>query len=79
VVPISIAGSRFVMKKGQLMVCPGHVTVTVHPPMATTGIERTAAREFAEQVRAVVRPDVDEPIRETGGEPLRGQPQSRAI
>ena len=32
VVPISIAGSRHVMKKGRLMVCPGDVTVTVHAP-----------------------------------------------
>jgi 1-acyl-sn-glycerol-3-phosphate acyltransferase len=79
VVPISIAGSRFVMKKGRLTVCPGEVTVTVHPPMETAGIDRTAAREFAEQVRAVVRPDVDEPTRETGDELLRAQPQSRAI
>ena len=54
VVPVSIEGSRFVMKKGRLMVCPGEVTVTVHPPMATAGIGREQAREFAERVRRVV-------------------------
>jgi 1-acyl-sn-glycerol-3-phosphate acyltransferase len=54
VVPVSIEGSRFVMKKGRLMVCPGDVTVTVHPPMATAGIGREQAREFAERVRRVV-------------------------
>lgn len=61
VVPVSIAGSRFVMKKGRLMVCPGEVTVTVHAPLPTAGITREQAREFAGRVRAVVRPAVDEP------------------
>jgi 1-acyl-sn-glycerol-3-phosphate acyltransferase len=54
VVPVTIEGSRFVMKKGRLMVCPGEVTLTVHPPVATTGIGREQARDFAERVRAVV-------------------------
>jgi len=61
VVPISIAGSRHVMKKGRLMVCPGEVTLTVHPPIDTGGIERDGVRELAERVRDVVRQDVDEP------------------
>jgi hypothetical protein len=49
------------MAKGRLMVCPEEVAVTVHAPMATTGISREQAREFAEQVREVVRRGVDEP------------------
>ena len=61
VLPISVARSRFVMAKGRLMVCPEEVAVTVHAPMATTGISREQAREFAEQVRGVVRRGVDEP------------------
>jgi 1-acyl-sn-glycerol-3-phosphate acyltransferase len=61
VVPVSIAGSRFVMRKGRLMVCPGRVTLTVHPPMSTSGVSREQAREFADRVREVVRPSVDEP------------------
>jgi 1-acyl-sn-glycerol-3-phosphate acyltransferase len=60
VVPLSIARSRFVMKKGRLMTCPGEVTVTVHPPIATAGVSREQARELAERVRAIVRPAVDE-------------------
>jgi 1-acyl-sn-glycerol-3-phosphate acyltransferase len=62
VVPISIARSRFVMLKGRLMTCPGHVRVTVHEPLPTEGIRRNQAREFAERVRDVVRRDVDEPV-----------------
>ena len=61
VVPVSIAGSRFVMKKGRLMVCPGEVTLTIHEPIPTTGVTRDQAREIAERVRDVVRGDVDEP------------------
>jgi len=61
VVPISIACSRFVMLKGRLMTCPGDVTITVHEPISTEGITRSAAREFVERVREVIRRDVDEP------------------
>jgi 1-acyl-sn-glycerol-3-phosphate acyltransferase len=61
VVPVSIARSRFVMRKGRLMTCPGDVTITVHEPIPTDGVTREHAREFAERVRAVVRRGVDEP------------------
>ena len=63
VLPVSIARSRHVMMKGGIMVCPEEVIVTVHKPMSTTGITRDRAREFAEDVRAVVRRGVDEPLR----------------
>ncbi|HXW07616.1 MAG TPA: lysophospholipid acyltransferase family protein [Vicinamibacterales bacterium] len=61
VVPVSIARSRFVMRKGRLMTCPGHVTITVHEPLSTEGVTREHAREFAERVRGIVRTAVDEP------------------
>jgi len=77
VVPVSIAGSRFVMKKGRLMVCPGEVTVTVHPPLLTTGITREQARAFAERVRALVRQAVDEPT--DGADALRPRSEMHAI
>jgi len=56
VLPVSIGRSRFVMRKGQLMVRPEEVTVTVHEPLTTVGITREQAREFAERVRAM-RPE----------------------
>ncbi len=61
IVPVSIARSRLVMRKGRLMVCPEAVTVTVHEPMPTAGVTRGHVREFAERVRGVIRQDVDEP------------------
>jgi F0F1-type ATP synthase epsilon subunit len=59
---VSITRSRYVMLKGQIMVRPEEVTVTVHKPMSTTDITRERAREFAEEVRSVVRRGVDEPV-----------------
>ena len=54
VVPISIQGSRHVMFRGQLMVCPGAVTVTVHEPIETAGVPRNEVRDFSTRVQAVV-------------------------
>jgi len=55
VVPVSIGRSRVVMRKGQLMVCPGDVTLTLHAPIPTAGVTREHTREFADRVRDVVR------------------------
>ena len=60
VVPISVSGSRHVMKKGRLMVCPAEVRVTVHAPISTTGVARDGVTPFAERVREIVRSGVDE-------------------
>ena len=54
VVPISIQGSRHVMFRGRLMVCPGTVTVTVHAPIETTGVPRDEVRDFSARVHDVV-------------------------
>ena len=54
VVPVSIALSRNVMQKGQLMVRPGEVHLTVHPPLETANINRTAVIPFAGRVREIV-------------------------
>jgi 1-acyl-sn-glycerol-3-phosphate acyltransferase len=61
VLPVSIARSRFVMMKGQLTVRPDEVSVIIHPPMATDGITREHARDFAADVREVIRRGADEP------------------
>lgn len=61
-VPISVIGSRHVMKKGELTTRPGHVTLMVHEPIATAAnAEPTPAeiRALAEQVREVIRPAVE--------------------
>jgi 1-acyl-sn-glycerol-3-phosphate acyltransferase len=64
IVPVSIAGSRHVMTKGRLMVRPGTVTVTVHPPIDTTTVPRDGVRELADHIRENVRRAVDEPVQQ---------------
>jgi 1-acyl-sn-glycerol-3-phosphate acyltransferase len=54
IVPLSIVGSRHVMRKGELMVCPGTVSLVVHDPIETSGASRHSARELATSVREVV-------------------------
>ena len=69
VVPVSISGSRNVMRKGRLMVCPGDVRLIVHAPLPTAGVKRPQLPEFAERVRTIVRTGVDEPpARQPGAE-----------
>jgi 1-acyl-sn-glycerol-3-phosphate acyltransferase len=54
VVPVAVDGSRHVMRKGQLMTCPGHVRVTVLDPIATAGRRPEEARAFARQVQDAI-------------------------
>jgi 1-acyl-sn-glycerol-3-phosphate acyltransferase len=54
VVPVTITGSSHVMKKGQLMVCPGEVQLVVHPPISTEGIARERVLALADSVRTAV-------------------------
>ena len=54
IVPVAVVGSRRVMRKGRLMVCPGHVEVVVHDPIATRGHGRAAGRVLAGQARDVI-------------------------
>ena len=60
--PLSIVGSRHVMRKGQLTTRPGHVTLIVHEPIATVANPDPSTREvrdLARRVRETVRPGPD--------------------
>lgn len=62
IVPISIAGSRHVMKKGRLMTCPGHVELTIHDPIPTAAAAEPDIREvrkLATRVREIIAPPVE--------------------
>jgi 1-acyl-sn-glycerol-3-phosphate acyltransferase len=54
IVPLSVDGTRYVMRKGRLMTCPGHATLVVHEPIDTAGLEVSDARELAGRVRGIV-------------------------
>jgi 1-acyl-sn-glycerol-3-phosphate acyltransferase len=70
IIPVSVSGSRHVMKKGRLMVCPGNVRLTIHPPIPTAGVTRAQVSDFAERARVLVRSGVEEPPPRPTGEPL---------
>jgi 1-acyl-sn-glycerol-3-phosphate acyltransferase len=61
-VPISVIGSRHVMKKGELTTRPGHVTLIVHDPIelaATPEPSVQEVRRLADRVRDIIRPPVE--------------------
>ncbi len=65
-VPISVVGSRRVMKKGEFTTRPWRVTLIVHDPLETVANAKPTPaqiRELAEQVREVIRPAVEEEAR----------------
>jgi 1-acyl-sn-glycerol-3-phosphate acyltransferase len=56
IVPLSVTGSRHVMLKGRLATYPGHVRLTVHDPIDTSGLAGTDPKAFGERVRQVIAP-----------------------
>jgi 1-acyl-sn-glycerol-3-phosphate acyltransferase len=62
IVPLSVVGSRHVMRKGELTTRPGSVRLIVHAPIRTSaGPEPrpAAVRALAHQVREIIRPAPD--------------------
>lgn len=62
IVPISVVGSRHVMKKGELTTRPGHVTLIVHDPIETVANEQPSVeqvRQLADRIRDIIRPPVE--------------------
>jgi 1-acyl-sn-glycerol-3-phosphate acyltransferase len=62
IVPLSIAGSRHVMRKGRLMTCPGEVELVVHEPIqmeAAAEPDIRAVRKLATHVREIIAPVVE--------------------
>jgi 1-acyl-sn-glycerol-3-phosphate acyltransferase len=62
IAPLSIVGSRHVMRKGRLTTRPGRVTLIVHEPIETRpdpDPPTTEVRELARRVREIVRPAPD--------------------
>ncbi len=61
IVPLSVSGTKHVMKKGRLMTCPGQVTLQVHDPIPTPRIDSPTAddaRDLAVRIEAIVRSGV---------------------
>jgi 1-acyl-sn-glycerol-3-phosphate acyltransferase len=74
IVPISVVGSRHVMRKGELTTKPGDVTVVVHDPIATEAAREPDMRQvraLANRVREIVRPAVEAEASRTVTAPQR--------
>ncbi len=50
-VPVTISGSRTILKPDSLHVRPGSVEVTIHPPIPTSGLTLDAVEALSESVR----------------------------
>jgi 1-acyl-sn-glycerol-3-phosphate acyltransferase len=62
IVPLSISGSRHVMRKGQLTTRPGHVRLLVHAPIEAPKIASPSvadARVLAKRIEDIVRAGVE--------------------
>ncbi len=62
IVPLSVVGSRHVMRKGDLTTRPGDVLLIVHPPVVTVATPEPTPevmRAMAARVREIVRPAPD--------------------
>ena len=67
-VPISVIGSRHVMKKGELTTRPGHVGLIVHEPIELAANPEPSVeqvRAMADRVREIIRPPVEAEARAT--------------
>ena len=64
VVPVAVAGTRHVMRKGMLTTRPGDVALVVHPPLPTDSLTRSDASALAERVRGIVAASVSAAERE---------------
>jgi 1-acyl-sn-glycerol-3-phosphate acyltransferase len=64
IVPLSITGSREVMRKGRLATRPGRVTLHIHEPIPTPKVESPSindARDLATRIESIVRSGIDAP------------------
>jgi 1-acyl-sn-glycerol-3-phosphate acyltransferase len=67
VCPVAVTGAFDLMRKGSLMLRPGHeLTVYVDDPVETRGLPDSAIPELTEHVRSVVAKRVDDYWRERG-------------
>jgi 1-acyl-sn-glycerol-3-phosphate acyltransferase len=56
IVPMSLVGTRRIMKKGELAAHPGRVRLVIHDPIETAGLTGVDVKEFGGRVRQVIRP-----------------------
>jgi 1-acyl-sn-glycerol-3-phosphate acyltransferase len=59
IVPVIITGTRAIMPKGRIRVCPGHVSMVIHKPIETSTYTRETKKALMEKVRRVICDDFE--------------------
>ena len=60
VIPVTLNGTRAVLKMNSFHVHHGRVEMVLHPPISTDGMHSHSADALCEQVRAIIAADFDE-------------------
>jgi 1-acyl-sn-glycerol-3-phosphate acyltransferase len=60
IVPVVISGARQVMPKGRLRIRPGHICVSVNPPIDTTSYKDKAKKDLMERVHSIMEQDLEQ-------------------
>jgi 1-acyl-sn-glycerol-3-phosphate acyltransferase len=62
ILPVAIAGSETMMRKGTWWILPGTIDLTVLPPIPVTGLGKDSIDDLSDRVREVIRAALpDEP------------------
>jgi 1-acyl-sn-glycerol-3-phosphate acyltransferase len=57
---VVISGAREVMPKGRLRIRPGHICVSVNPPIDTTSYKDKAKKDLMERVHSIMEQDLEQ-------------------
>ena len=61
VIPVTLIGTRAVLKMNSFHVHPGRVEMILHPPVSTDGMTSHSADALCDQVRAIIAAAFDGP------------------
>jgi 1-acyl-sn-glycerol-3-phosphate acyltransferase len=67
VVPVTIIGSRDIMRKGDPRIHPGQVRLVIHEPIPTAGLSKEERFKLADRVRQAIASALPQPPAVTGG------------
>ncbi len=59
IVPISVSGARKIMPKGQFVIRPGRVRITIHDPISAQNYTLEQRRELIDRTRQAILQDLD--------------------
>jgi len=64
IVPVSISGSRFILKKHTARIRPGVIKIVIDKPVATKGYTYNDREQLAENIKQIIIKNIDDEINE---------------